>query len=105
MKYREEVIEGQISTWPRARQMVLDNPLDYYPSVMCLESQATRLPDGSAIEKFTGNLTHTMDDPTLEIPMVDPDTLEPTATTFTAGDYALRSTSVYLFLARQRDAG
>lgn len=104
MKYREEIIEGQISTWRRARQMVLDNPLDYYPSVTCLESQATRLPDASAIEKFTGNLSHTMDDPELVIPMVDPDTYEPTEITFMAGEFALMAMSVYLWLARQQDS-
>lgn len=105
MKYREEVAEGQISTWRRARQIVLDNPHEGAPQATCYETDLTVLPNGEYVEKSVGNLTHVMDDLVLEIPLVDPDTLEPIATTFTAGEFALMATSVYLFLARQRDGG
>lgn len=102
--YNESTTPGDITTWRRSRQIILDNPHVGAPQATCYETDLTVLPNGEYVEKSVGNLTHVMDDPTLEIPLVDPTTMEPTETTFTAGEFALWATSVYLFLARQRDA-
>jgi len=101
--YNEHTETGDITTWHRARQIVCDNPIEGAPSIACYEHQATRLPDGSVIEKSLGNLSYAMTDPSVEIPLIDPETFEPTETTMTAGQIWLAMASVYLWLARQRD--
>jgi hypothetical protein len=101
--YNERSETGNIKIWDRSRQMVLDNPVDGPPQVTCYEYRAQRLPDGTVIEKSLGNLSYVMTDPNIEIPLIDPETFEPTAQTMTAGQIWLAMASVYLWLARQRD--
>jgi hypothetical protein len=102
-KYNEQTQSGDIVSWHRARQIVCDNPIEGAPAITCYEYEATRLPDGTVIEKSLGNLSIAMTDPSIEIPLIDPATFEPTAETMTAGDVWRVVASVYLWLARQRD--
>ena len=101
--YNEVTESGDITKWNRARQIVCDNPIEGAPGITVYEHEATRLPDGSVIEKSLGNLSYAMADPTVEIPLIDPDTFEPTETTMTAGQIWLAMASVYIWLAKQRD--
>jgi hypothetical protein len=101
--YQEETIAGAITIWQRARQIVCDNPTEGVPSITIYEHEATRLPDGSVIEKSLGNLSYAMTDPTIEIPLIDPATFEQTTQTMTAGQIWLAMASVYIWLAKQRD--
>lgn len=101
--YQEETTEGSITKWNRARQIVCDNPIEGAPGITIYEHEATRLPDGSVIEKSIGNLSYAMTDQTVEIPLIDPDTFEQTETTMTAGQIWLAMASVYIWLAKQRD--
>ena len=101
--YNETTESGDITKWNRARQIVCDNPIEGAPGITVYEHEATRLPDGSVIEKTIGSLSYAMTDPTIEIPLIDPDTYDQTETTMTAGQIWLAMASVYLWLARQRD--
>ena len=101
--YNEQTTTGDITSWNRARQIVCDNPIVGAPSIACYEHVATRLPDGTTLEKSVGSLSYAMTDPSVEIPLVDPETFEPSETTMTAGQIWLAMASVYLWLARQRD--
>lgn len=100
MKYREEIIEGQISTWRRARQMVLDNPHNAVPQATCYETEITVLPSGDYMEKSVATHAYALTDTTVEIPVIDPETYEPTAQTFTAGEFQLMAASVALWMMR-----
>ena len=101
--YKETTKTGDITKWNRARQIVADNPIEGAPSVTIYEHEATRLPDGTVIEKSLGSLSYALTDPTVEIPIIDPTTFEQTEETMTAGQIWLALASVYLWLARQRD--
>jgi hypothetical protein len=101
--YKQTTESGEISSWHRARQIVCDNPVNGAPSITVSEHQAVMLPDGTVIEKSLGNLSYAMTDPSIEIPLINPDTFEPTATTMTAGQIWLAMASVYLWLGRERD--
>lgn len=101
--YNEVTESGDITKWNRARQIVCDNPIEGAPGITIYEHEATRLPDGSVIEKSLGNLSYAMTDPAIEIPLIDPDTFEPTEVTMTAGQIWLAMASVYIWLAKQRD--
>lgn len=101
--YNEVTESGEIHQWDRARQIICDNPVDGAPLITVNEQQAKRLPDGTVIEKSLGNLSYAMTDPAVEIPLIDPDTFEPTETTMTAGQIWLAMASVYIWLAKQRD--
>ena len=101
--YNETTESGDITKWNRARQIVCDNPIEGAPGITVYEHEATRLPDGTVIEKTIGNLSYAMTDPTVEIPLIDPDTFEQTETTMTAGEIWLAMASVYIWLAKQRD--
>lgn len=101
--YNEETTAGDIARWNRARQIVCDNPVEGAPGITVYEHEATRLPDGSVIEKSLGSLTYAMTDPTVEIPLIDPDTFEQTEQTMPAGHIWLAMASVYIYLAKQID--
>lgn len=101
MKYREEVIEGQISTWRRARQIILDNPHNAAPQATCYETEITVLPSGDCIEKSVDTQSYALTDPAVEIPVIDPETYETTAQTFTAGEFQLMAASVALWMMRR----
>ena len=101
--YNEVTESGDITKWNRARQIVCDNPVEGAPGITVYEHEATRLPDGTVIEKSLGSLSYAMTDPTVEIPLIDPTTFEQTETTMTAGQIWLAMASVYIWLAKQRD--
>lgn len=101
--YKETMDSGEIVTWNRARQIVCDNPIGGAPCVSINETKAIRLPDGTTFEPSIGSFNFTMTDPTLEIPLIDPETWEQTETTMTAGEIWLAMASVYIWLAKQRD--
>lgn len=101
--YQETTTTGAVTSWRRARQIILDNPISGAPAATCYEQEATRLPDGTTIEKTTDTLRVEMTDPTVEIPLIDPATFEPTETTITAGEVWRAMASLYLWLARARD--
>lgn len=103
--YNETTETGDITKWNRARQIIADNPIEGAPSVTIYEHEATRLPDGTVIEKSLGSLSYALTDPTVEIPLVDPETFEQMEDTMTAGQIWLALASVYIFLAKQRDGG
>lgn len=98
--YKEQSETGTITQWNRARQIVLDNPIDAPPSAMIYEALAKRYPDGSTSEATINSHSYTLDDPTVEIPIIDPDTYEPTEVTFPAGQFYLLAASVALWLMR-----
>ena len=99
--YREETTEGAINKWRRmSHGTVYNEPV---PRIEMHDEDRTVLPDGTTINSYVGSLTYAMTDPSVEIPLVNPETFEPTAQTMTAGQIWLAMASVYLWLARQRD--
>lgn len=101
--YNENITTGDIKSWQRTRQIILDNPHDSSPVVTCYEYLAKLLPDGEYSEKSIGNLSYTVTDPTVEIPLVDLETYEEIGETITAVEIWQAIASVYFWLAKQRD--
>ena len=99
--YKETVVEGEITSWRRMTHGVVYN--SEIPKIELHDEDRTVLPDGTSISSYVGQLDYALTDPTVEIPLIDPDTFEQTETTMTAGEIWLAMASVYLWLARQRD--
>jgi len=99
--YQETVVEGAISKWRRLSHGVIYN--SETPRIELHDEDLTVLPDGKSISSYVGSLSYAMSDPTVEIPIIDPTTFEPTEETMTAGEVWVALASVYLWLARQRD--
>ena len=98
--YKEQTTEGTITKWNRARQIVLENPHDCLPSVMCYETEITKYPDNTIQEKGIGSYNYTMEDPNVQIPLIDLNSFEQTDETFSAVEFYRMAASVYLWLAK-----
>ena len=99
--YKETVAEGEITSWRRMTHGVVYN--SEIPKIELHDEDRTVLPDGSTFSTYVGSLSYALTDPTVEIPLIDPETFEQMEDTMTAGQIWLALASVYIFLAKQRD--
>lgn len=89
----------------RACRVQIDNPVIGTPTVMYVEEEILRLPDGSVQSLgLVSNVSESLSDLTKTIPLVNPDTLEETGETITALEVYVALVSHYMQLARERDA-
>ena len=99
--YRESQTEGVIQQWRRLDYATVFN--HGIPSIVCNEQDRTVLPDGRIINEPVVPIKHELTDASVTIPLVNPDTYEPTEHTVTAGYVHVILASVYLWMARNRD--
>lgn len=99
--YQQSQTTQTVTSWTRARQVVADNPIDGPPSVTVHTAVATTVGE-QTIERAGPDLRYTLGDPTVPIPLVDPETYEPTEQTITTGFVWLVLASVFLWLDRQQ---
>ena len=101
--YKQSTIPGEVTSWRRACEIRLINIEP--PEARTYEVERTVYPDGYTRDEPTAqfDFTLTPENMAQEIPLVDPETYEPTGQTFTAGQFALMATSLYFWQARQRD--
>jgi len=84
--YKQTSIAGQ--QWNRFSRVVIDNPRNAAPSVICVEQEVIALEAGEVV-RDVGNL-HFPFDPSAEFPILNPVTNEPTGATATGAQvYAL----------------
>lgn len=102
-KYLETTIPGEVNTWRRASEIRLINSEP--PESKTIEVERTVYPDRFTRDVVTAqfDFTLTPEKAAIEIPIVDPETYEPTEQTFTTGQFALMATSFYFWQARNRD--
>ncbi len=100
--YKEEIVEGAITKWRRMSHGSIFN--EAVPRIEMHEEDRTSLPDGQQISSYVGALSYQMTDPSVEIPLINPDTFEQTETTMKAGEIWLALASVYIWLAKQNEA-
>lgn len=100
--YQESITEGVVQKWRRLDYATVYNHAPF--SIVCHEQDRTVLPDGRVLNDPVEQIKYELTDPTVEIPLIDPATYEPTEQTITAGEAYVMLASVYLWLARQRDA-
>ena len=101
-KYNQRNTEATVETWRRAMHMTLYN--DDLPRLEIAEEDRTLITtNGQIINEYVGQLSYTMTDPSVQIPIIDPNTFEQTDQTFSAGQYYLLSASIYIWLAKLRD--
>lgn len=99
--YRESVISG--TKWQRACRVVIENPLDHDPTVTYVEEEVSVMADGARAHRLVDRLAMTIDDPSLMIPMVDPETNEVTETQYPLQLAQWILYSLYFYLAGKRD--
>ena len=102
-KYLETVVPGEVTSWRRASEIRLINSEP--PESKTIEVERTVYPDGFTRDVVTAQFDFTLTpaNSVVEIPIVDPETYEPTEQTFTTGQFALMATSFYFWQARNRD--
>ena len=102
--YKEEIISGEIMKWNRARSIVLENARNRLPTASFYEEEVTLLPNGEEIIKTLSNINYEVTDFNQEISIINPETYEPTENTFSIQEFYVMLASVYLWVARNRDA-
>ena len=100
-KYLETTTPGEVNSWRRAVEIRLINQDP--PLALIYEVERTVYPDGFQRDISTAQFDIVMTDPGLQIPMVDPETYEPTGATFAANEFFAMAASLYFWKARQRD--
>lgn len=99
-KYKESSDTVDKNTWNRASHIILWNsPI---PKIEVHHEEKTVFSDGSSNSNYLGQLNYEMFDPSIEIPIIDPETYEQTEKTFTAGQFALFAASVYIWLDKNK---
>lgn len=100
--YREEQLNGVVQ-YRRAFAINCANPIVGVPSVAFNEEDVIVLSDETRYTKFVGSINISMDNPELEMPLVNPVTGESLGITFTAQQLYLMLGSAYLYFADLRD--
>lgn len=98
-KYVERRIPGEMTAWPRARQLVFDHPLEGPSLATCYETEAKQFPDGTLVEKSINTYRTEIQDPPQQIPIINPETWEQTEETFSADYLWLLLASLYIWMA------
>ena len=99
-RYAERRIAGEMTTWPRARQLVFDNPLEGPSLATCYETEAKQFPDGTLIEKNLNTMSVELTDPPQQIPIINLETWEQTEETFSADYLWLLLASLYIWMSK-----
>ena len=101
-KQQDMPVDGTVTKYTRAELMCLYN--NEIPRVECsLQYHLDRL-DVLVHDTPGEKLIYEMTNPSVMIPLIDPNTYEETAVRFPAGQFALMAASVYMWMARNRDA-
>lgn len=98
--YKEETATIDKKTWKRASHIVLYNETS--PRIEIHHENKTLFSDGTTKSDYLGQLNYTLTDPTILIPLINPETYEQTETTFSAGEFELLAASVYIWLAENQ---
>ena len=99
MALYETVIPGEVRSYPRATHVELINTEP--PEARIHAVDRTTYPTGEVVDRNPVQLDHVMTDPAVEIPLIDPETYEPTEQTFTAGQFQVMAASVAMWKIRQ----
>jgi len=96
--FLESTIPGEVHSYRRANEIHLINtPI---PEARVFAVDRVTYPTGETIDRNPVQLDYRMTDPYVQIPIIDPETYEPTEQTFPAGQFYLLAASVGLWLMR-----
>ena len=98
--YKESTVAG--TSWQRACRVVVENPLNGVPSIMFVEEQAINM-GTEIITRPVANLSCSFD-PVATFPALDPETNLPVGRDITHGEVYGLLYSLYMDLAKKRDA-
>ncbi len=103
MKYKQTSVTGE--SWVRAKRIVIENVLNEDNAIKFVEEKVTNL-DGDNTSQDLGVLDNKVGDVDMstEIPVIDPETGEPTGTSITYGELHAFIFSVYMALVNERDS-
>lgn len=97
--YNETNITGQ--QWTRCHQVIVSNPLGGTPSVQFAEEAALSLGDKTLTSP--AGVLQVPFDPAKVVPLLDPETLEPTGHSMTYGQLYLGMFGAYIQAATEQD--
>lgn len=102
-KYQNTAVTGE--SWLRAKRIVIDNPLNGIPSVKFVEERVVNLEGGEQYFRDQGVLERQFTEGQMghEIPLLDPETGEPTGQAVTYGEAYNLLFSTYIHFADLRD--
>ena len=102
-KYQQTHVTGE--QWLRAKRIVIDNPLDGVPIARFAEEVIVNIAGGEQFRRDVGVLEVPAGEEMLDevIPLVDPETGEPTGESLTYAEAQVVLHSAYLHFADKRD--
>ena len=102
-KYQQTHVTGE--QWLRAKRIVIDNPLDGLPTARFVEERVVNIAGGGQFRRDAGVLEvpATQESATQVIPLVNPETGEPTGESLTYLEAQVVLHSAYLHFADLRD--
>lgn len=101
--YRKAAIAGE--EWQRCLHVECNNPYAGTPTIRFDEERRMLLGNGTTIGVPAGSVTEEFTDPAVLFPMLDPVTNAPIGQDASYGALYAMLFSVYIYLAKRRDAG
>lgn len=98
--YQEANVSGK--SWHRFGRIVIDNPRNGVPTILCVEQEVTSLGEKEIVRDI-GNLGFVFD-PNAVIPILDPTTMQPTGQTISGTELYVSIFSAVMQQAAIRDA-
>lgn len=99
--YKESTTPGAVHSYRRANRIELIN--SDVPEARVYAVDRVTYPDGVVLERNPQQIDYALTNPAQIIPIIDPETYEPTAQTFTAGEFYVLAASVALWLMRLQE--
>lgn len=101
MNYKEEITNGNITSWRRSHRLTISNPYNQAPKIVFDEEDRTAIPDGRSM--VTNNTSIEADfDPDKTFKIINPMTGEEIGESNYQNLYVLLF-SLYISLANERD--
>lgn len=101
--YQYTAVTGE--SWLRAKRIVIENPLNGIPTAKFVEERVVNIAEGEQYFRDQGVLEVTTSEANItnEIPLLDPETGEPTGQVVTYGEVYALLFSAYIHFADLRD--
>lgn len=103
--YKETIVQDTVTKYRRAFSVTITNRLNELVKAQFHEEDVVKVGTTNPVTTLTpvGSVEIEMTDPLLQIPVINPETYEPTQTTVPLGQIYLLMSSLYFYVARERD--
>lgn len=101
--YNEQKTSGEMTTWIRAKKIMIDNPLHDVPTLSFIEEEVKSFTDKTVILNTINVFSKVLSDPNETFHLLNPATGEALGMQMSVGQVAAALYSYYIALAKARD--